>query len=155
MTATWRGGGVPQERENATIIVLDKKTDPTEFGSYRGISLVARVGKALLKVIANRLSNYCERKDMSPEKQCGSRSQRPTIDMIVACRRHHQLARKKKRPSSHVLRRPHQKTYQVHDSVDRNFAPTVLARFGVPPKGSRGFCATSKMECERGAHPDG
>ena len=90
--AIWRGG-VPQEWEDATILVLHKKQDRTECGNYRGISLVAHAGK-VLKIIANRLSNYCEREDTLPEEHCGVRSQRPTIDMIFVVRRPHQLARK-------------------------------------------------------------
>ena len=56
---------------SSTMIVLHKK-DQTECGTYRGISLVAQAGK-VLKIIANRLSNYCERGDTLPEEQCGFR----------------------------------------------------------------------------------
>ena len=52
---------MPQEWEDATIIVLHKKKERTECGHYRGISLVVHTGKVLLKVIANRLSKHCER----------------------------------------------------------------------------------------------
>ena len=58
IVAVWRGGGVPQQWKDATIKVLHKKKDRTEFGNYRGISLVAHAGKVLLKVIAGRLSDY-------------------------------------------------------------------------------------------------
>ena len=58
IVAVWRGGGVPQQRKDATIKVLHKKKDRTECGNYRGISLVAHAGKVLLKVIADRLSDY-------------------------------------------------------------------------------------------------
>ena len=47
--------------EYAIIIVLHKKKDRTEYGSYRGISRVAHAGKILLKIITRRLSEYCER----------------------------------------------------------------------------------------------
>ena len=43
--AIWRGGGVPQEWKDATTIVLHKKKDRTECGTYRSISLVAHAGK--------------------------------------------------------------------------------------------------------------
>ena len=80
--------------------MLHKKKDRTECGNYRGISLVAHAGKVLLKVIANRLSSYCEREDILSEEQCGFRPQRSTIDMtlILVVRRLHQLARKKSTP---------------------------------------------------------
>ena len=57
----WRKGEVPQQWKDAIIMVLHKKKDRTECGNYRGISLVAHVGKILLKFIARRLSEYCER----------------------------------------------------------------------------------------------
>ena len=45
----------------AITVVLHKKKDRTECGNYRDISLVAHAGKILLKIIACRLSEYCER----------------------------------------------------------------------------------------------
>ena len=73
IVAVWRGGGVPQQRKYSTIKVLHKKNDRTECGTHRGISLVAHAGKVLLKVIAGRLSDYCEREHILPEEQCGFR----------------------------------------------------------------------------------
>ena len=68
IVAVWRGGGVPQQWKNATIKVLHNKKYWTECGNYRGISLVAHAGKVLLKVIAGRLSDYCERENILPEE---------------------------------------------------------------------------------------
>ena len=82
IAAVWRGGGVPQQWKNATIKVLHKKKDRTGCGSYRVISLVAHAGKVRLKVIAGRLSDYCERENILPEEQCGFRPQRSTVDMM-------------------------------------------------------------------------
>ena len=67
----WRQGKVPQQWKYAVITVLHKKGDKTECGDYRGISLVSHVGKVLLKVVARRLSAYCEAKGLLPEEQCG------------------------------------------------------------------------------------
>ena len=78
--------------------MLHKTKGRTESNDYRGTSPVAHVGKALLKVIGNRLSNYCEREDALPEEQCGFRPQRSSIDVIFVVRRLHQLARKKSTP---------------------------------------------------------
>ena len=64
----WRGGEVPQQRKYDIIMVLHKKTDQTECGNYRGISLVTHAGKILLKIIARRLREYCERVGILPEK---------------------------------------------------------------------------------------
>ena len=64
----WRGGEVPQQWKYAIIMLLHKTKDRTERGNYRGISLVAHAGKILLKIIARRLSEYCERVGILPEE---------------------------------------------------------------------------------------
>ena len=65
----WRQGKVPQQWKDAVITVLHKKCDKTECGNYRGISLVSHAGKVLLnKVVARRLSAYCEAKALLPEE---------------------------------------------------------------------------------------
>ena len=92
----WRGGEVPQQRKDAIIMVLHKKKDRTECGNYRGISLAAHAGKILLKIIARRLSEYCERVGILPEEQkIGFRPNRSTTDMMFVIRRLQELARKK------------------------------------------------------------
>ena len=77
-------------------MVLHKKKDPTVCGNYRGISLVAHAGKILPKIIARRLSEYCERVGILPEEQSGFRPNCSTTDiMFVMIRRLQELARKK------------------------------------------------------------
>ena len=125
----WRGGGVPQKWTDATIEVLHKEKDRTECGKYRGISLVAHASKVLLKVIADRLSDYCERENILPEEQCGFRPQRSTVDMMFVVRRLQELARKKDTP----LYLCFIDLTKAYDSVDRTLLWNVLARFGVPP----------------------
>ena len=67
--------------------------------NYRDISLVAHAGNILLKIIARRLSENCERVEILPEEHSGFRSNRSTTDrMLVICRLHG-LARKKRIPS--------------------------------------------------------
>ena len=92
------GGGVPQQWKDATIKVLHKKNGRPECGNCRGISLVAHDGKVLLKVIADRLSDYCERENILPEEQCGFRPQCSTVDMMFVVRRLQELARTKDTP---------------------------------------------------------
>ena len=53
---------------------------------YRGISLVAHAGKILLKIIAGRLSEYCERVGILPEEQSGFRPNHSTTDMMFVIR---------------------------------------------------------------------
>ena len=124
----WRGGEVPQQWKDAIIMVLHKKKDRTECGNYRGISLVAHAGKILLKIIARRLSEYCERVRILPGEQSGFRPNRSTTDMMFVIRRLQELARKKRIPL-YVCFIDLTKAY---DSIGRTLLWTVLARFGVP-----------------------
>ena len=109
-------------------MVLHKKKDRTECGNYRGISLVAHVGKILLKIIARRLSEYCEREGILPEERSGFRPNRSTTDVMVVIRRFEELAQKKRIPL-YVCFIDLTKAY---DSGDRTLLWTVIARFGVP-----------------------
>ena len=70
-------------------MVLHKKKDWTECGTYRGISLVAHAGKILLKIVARRLSECCERVGILPEEQSDFRQNRSTVDMMFVVRRLH------------------------------------------------------------------
>ena len=79
-------------------MILHKKKDRTECGSYRGISLVAHAGKILLKIIARRLSEYSECVGLLPEEQRGFRPNRSTTDMMFVIRWLQELARKKRIP---------------------------------------------------------
>ena len=108
--------------------MLHKKKDRIECGNYRGISLVAHAGKVLFKVIAGRLSDYCERDNILPEEQCGFRPQRSTIDMMFVVRRLQELPRKK----DTLLYLCFIDLTKAYDSVDRTLLWDVLDRFGVP-----------------------
>ena len=108
-------------------MVLHKKQDRTECDNYRGISLIAHTGKILLKIIARRLSEYCERVGILPEEQSGFRPNRSTTDMMFVIRRLQELVRKK-RISLYVCFIDLTKAY---DSVDRTLLWNVLVRFGV------------------------
>ena len=81
----------------------------------QGHSLVAHAGKILLKIIARRLSEYCERVRILPEEQSGFRPNRSTIDIMFVIRRFQELAQKK-RISLYVCFIDLTKAY---DSVDR------------------------------------
>ncbi|CAB1101598.1 unnamed protein product [Ectocarpus sp. CCAP 1310/34] len=101
-----------------------------ECGNYRGISLVAHAGKVLLKVVATRLSHYCEREGILPKEQSGFRPHRSTLDMLFAIQRLHELARKK----STAVFACFVDLTKAYDSVDQDLLWDVLRRFGVPPK---------------------
>ena len=86
-TLIWREGKVPHQRKDAVITVLHKKGDKTECGNYRSISLVSHAGKVLLKVVARRLSAYCEAKGLLPEEQCGFRPNHSITNMMCVVHR--------------------------------------------------------------------
>ena len=67
------------------MTVLHKKGDKTKWGNSRGFVLVSHAGKVVLKVVARRLSTYCVAKGLLPEEQCGFRSDRSTMDMMLWC----------------------------------------------------------------------
>ncbi|CAB1118404.1 unnamed protein product [Ectocarpus sp. CCAP 1310/34] len=126
----WQTRDVPQQWKDATTKVLFNKGDTMECGNYRGISLVAHAGKVLLKVVATRLSHYCEREGILPEEQSGFRPHRSTLDMLFAIQRLHELARKK----STAVFACFVDLTKAYDSVDRDLLWNVLRRLGVPPK---------------------
>ena len=126
----WHQREVPQRWQDGVIKVLQKKKDRTDCDNYRGISLVAHAGKALLKIVATRLSTYCGARNLLPEEQCGFRPHRSTTDMMFAVRTPQELGRKARVPLF-LCFIDLQKAY---DSVDRTLLWQVLARFGTPPE---------------------
>ena len=100
-----------------------KRKDRAERGNYRGISLVAHAGKILLKTIARRFSEYCERMGILPEEHSRFRQNLSTTDMMFVIRQLQELARKKRIPL-YVCFIDLTKAY---DSVDRTLLWTVLA----------------------------
>ena len=130
IVAVWMTGEVPQEWKDATIKVLHKKKDRTECSNYRGLSLVAHAGKVLLKIVANRLGDFCDQAGILPEEQCGFRLQRSTTDMMFVVRRLQELGR----TSNTSLEICFIDLAKAYDSVDRVLLWEILARFGVPPR---------------------
>ena len=139
----WRGGRGAAAVKRCHHHVLHKKKDWTECSNYKGISLVAHAGKILLKIIARRLSEYCERAGILPEEQSRFRPNHSTTDMMFVIRRLQELAQKK-RISLYICFIDLTKAY---DSVDRTLLWTVLARFGVPQNMISVF-VNSTMACE-------
>ena len=80
-------GGSTQEWRDATINILHKKKGRTECSNYSGLSLVAHAGKVLLKIVANRLGDFCEEAGILPEEQCGFRPKSSIIDVMFVVRR--------------------------------------------------------------------
>ena len=128
--AVWMAGEVPQEWKDATIKVLQKKKNRTECSNYRGLSMVAHAGKVLLKIVANRLGDFCEEVGILHEEQCGLQPQRSTtVTMLVVCRL--QELGRTRNTSLEICFIDLAKAY---DSVDWVLLWDVLTRFGVPPR---------------------
>ena len=114
-----------QEWKDTTIKVLHKKKDRIECGNYRGSSLTAHARKILLKFLANRHSDFCEKAGILPDKQCGFLPQSSTTDMTLVVRRPQELGRK----SNTSLNICFIDLANVYNSVGRVQLWEVLARF--------------------------
>ena len=86
---------------------------------------MSHAGKVLLKVVARRLSAYCEAKGLLPEEQCGFRPNRSTTGVMFVVRRLQEIGRK----AGVSLFIDLQKAY---NTVDRTLLWQVLTRIGVP-----------------------
>ena len=126
----WRGGKVSQQWKDAVITVPRKKGDKTECGNYRGIPLVSHAGKVLFKVVAKRLSAYCEAKGLLPEEQWGFRPDHSTTDMMFVVRRLQEIGWK----AGVSLFMWFMHLQRAYDTVDRTFLWQVHTRIGVPPQ---------------------
>ena len=82
----WHQREVRQRWRDAVIKALHKK-DRTECGNYRAISRLVHAGKALFKIVATRLSAYCEARNLLPEEQCGFHPHCSTMDTMFTVRR--------------------------------------------------------------------
>jgi len=51
-------GVFPKSWNNASIVSIHKKGDPSDCNNYRGISLINNGLKIIAKIIANRISKY-------------------------------------------------------------------------------------------------
>ena len=89
---------------------------------------MSHADKVLLKVVARRLSAYCEAKGLLPEEQCGFRPNRSTTDMMFVVCRLQEIGRKAG-VSLFMCIIDFQKAY---DTVDRTLLWQVLTRIGVP-----------------------
>ena len=87
-------------------------------------------GKVLIKIVGNRLDDFCEEAKIFPEQQFGFRPQCPTTDMVFVARRLQELGQ----TSNTSLKICFIDLAKAYDSVGRVLLWEVLARFGVPPR---------------------
>ena len=77
LVRVWRGEEIPQEWKDATIKVLHKKSDRSDCNNFRGKSLVSHGGKVPLKIVANRLGDFCEAQQILPRRSAASARRDP------------------------------------------------------------------------------
>ena len=99
-------------------------------GNSSGISLGSHSGKVLLKLVARRVSAYCEAKGLLPEEQCGFRPDRSTTDIMFVVRRLQEVGRK----AGVTLFMCFIDLKMAYDTVDRTLLWQVLTCIGVPPQ---------------------
>ena len=80
----WKEKSVPTEWRDAILIPIPKKGDLSHCDNWRGISLLDVVGKAVARILQERLQKLAE--DELPESQCGFRKGRSCADMIFTVR---------------------------------------------------------------------
>ena len=127
----WHRDPVPQDLVDAIMLFLYKgKGSKSSCGDYRGISLLEAVRKVFSKVLSNRLIKWicpC----VIPESQCGFRTGRGTMDMILSARG--QLMEKfieERVPLYQVF------VYltKAFDTVNRSGMLIILGKLGCPPQ---------------------
>lgn len=124
----WEEEKIPAQLKDALVVSIFKKGDKADCGNYRGISLLSTTGKALARVLANRLTPLSE--SSLPESQSGFCPNRGTTDMIfIACQR-----QEKCREQNLPLYMAFIDLSKAFDSVNRQALWLVLAKIGCPEK---------------------
>ncbi|KAI7802925.1 putative RNA-directed DNA polymerase from mobile element jockey-like [Triplophysa rosa] len=92
----WEQEKIPAQLKDVLVVSIFKKGDKADCGNYRGISLLSTTGKALARVLANRLTPLSE--SILPESQSGFCPNRGTADMIFIARQLQEKCREQNLP---------------------------------------------------------
>ena len=85
----WSTGIVPSHWKKAKLIpILKKRKDPNSLTSYRPISLLSHMAKAMEKLVNNRLSWYFETHGIIANEQAGFRKFRSTSQQVAKLSQH-------------------------------------------------------------------
>ncbi|XP_068713001.1 uncharacterized protein [Montipora foliosa] len=126
----WEDGCLPKDLKDARIVHLYKgKGDKSSCDNYHGISLLSIAGKILCKVILNRLNTHLL-DEIVPERQCGFRKNRGTVDMIF-CATQIQEKCKEQNKDLYILFVDLTKAF---DTVSHSGLWRILPLIGIPPK---------------------
>ena len=126
MHSAWRESKDPNDWVDAVLVPIPKKGDLNKCDNWRGIALLDVVGKAIARILQDRLQVLAE--EVLPESQCGFRKGRGCMDMVFAVR---QLVEKswEHRAKSFLVFIDLKKAY---DSVPRDAMWLALGKLGVP-----------------------
>ena len=128
LSLCWQEKKVPQDMRDAKIVTLYKnKGDRSDCNNYRGISLLAIIGKVFARVVLTRLQSLAEQ--VYPESQCGFRPQRSTVDMIFSLRQIQEKCREQNMP----LYIAFIDLTKAFDLVSREGLFQLLKKIGCPP----------------------
>lgn len=123
-------GVVESGLKDVIISFLHKKGSIVDCDNYRTLSLISHAGKALERMILNRLNKVAECHNWMPESQNGFRSQRGARDSLFVSRLVSSMAREK----GILCYKTFVDLTKAYDKVDRNVLWEVLSRRGVPGK---------------------
>ena len=121
---------MPADFRDAIIFTLYKKKGATsDCRNSRGISLLSIAGKILALILLNRLITIVSESNL-PEAQCGFRSGRSTIDMMLAVRQVKEKCVEQQMDLYSVFI----DLTKAFDTVNRQALWTILAKLGCPCK---------------------
>jgi exonuclease III len=80
----WDTGCIPDQWNTVLITNLYKSGDPENMSNYRGISLISVTLKTLLGVMADRIGNGCERRNLIVPEQAGFRKHEEAVAQFIA-----------------------------------------------------------------------
>jgi len=124
-------GKPPSEWRDAVIVPIHKggKKPKANTDNYRGIALLAVIGKLFTRVIATRIKAWAEEHKLLPEEQCGYRKNRGTLDLITVL----QCTADAFKDASKELHVACVDLRKAFDSVNREAMYQVLGKLGIPP----------------------
>lgn len=127
--ACWRERRIPARWKHATIIpIYKRKGDRSDCGNSRGIALLDVAGKVLARILLRRLLRVVTERVM-PESQCGFRTDRSTLDMILVAR----LLIEKSREQRQDIALAFIDLTKAFDTVNRDLLWRTLEKIGCPP----------------------
>ena len=75
-------GLFPADWSESVISPIQKKGPKCDSNNYRAVSLLNSLCKICMRILSNRVTNWCEHHNITDESQAGFRKQYSTIDNI-------------------------------------------------------------------------